>query len=305
MGSSLGAFSDLSANALNSAVGNIEHAYLVVFDTGANRPIKTAEAAKLAAKKPPVEIDLSSMVDLEALAEQVKVYAQYASAIVAVLSKLFQKATIDDLSKAAKDIQIKRIKVQFNPKTVQVNALGSKLAFVSGAAAEKGKEGNSSSYGYSEVPPRITVNIPIIIDEEDNTSAFASDTVNFGNLSNVGQNLLDMFTNTKCTVKEETEAILSLLRNPNTRTVGFYWGSKMSYIGSILSAQATYTMFHRNGDPCRAVINLQILTVEKSSAAGFRRQWEDKYSVFEKADKTSLSKWGEGANLGNVLNLPF
>lgn len=300
----MGVFSDLAANAIGSAVGAVEHAYLVVFDTGNMRPVKTVEAQKLDAKKPLIEVpDLP--VDLTALREQLTVYAQYASAMAAVLADLFPHAAIDDLKKAEKYVGIKRVKVQFNPTQVQVNALGSKLAFVSGATSSNDKKSDKSSYGYSEVPPRITVNIPIIIDEEENTRAFASDTVNVANMSNVGQTLLNAFTGTKCTVKEETEAILSLLRNSSTRTVGFYWGSKMSYVGSIISAQATYTMFHRNGDPCRAKINLQILTVEQSSSAGFKKQWDDKYNAFSKADKTSLSAWGESANLGNVINLPF
>ena len=80
----------------------------------------------------------------------------------------------------------------------------------------------------------------------------------------------------------------------------------MSYVGSLISAQATYTMFHRNGDPCRARINLRILTVERSIPAGFRNQWINKCHRFRDMDRTSvLSQWGENANAGSFFNLPF
>ena len=298
------AFTDLMGNAVGSAIGNIEHAYLVVFDTGAVRPIKTKESEKLNSKKSLVP-DITGLIDTAALAEKLGVMAQYATALASLLNALFPGMAIDEAKKAAKQVAVKRIKVQFNPQQIQVNAVGSKLALISDLTAKKKEEGKSESYGYQEVPPRITVSIPIIIDEEENTNAFASDSVNLLNASNLAQNFANLLAGSKCKVKEETEAILSLLRNNSTRTVGFYWGSKMSYVGSLISAQATYTMFHRNGDPCRARINLQILTVERSISAGFRNQWVDKYNTLKEMDKTTLSKWGEGANLGNIINLPF
>ena len=119
------------------------------------------------------------------------------------------------------------------------------------------------------------------------------------------QVFINFFTDSKCKVQEETEAILSLLRNSHTRYIGFFWGTKMCYIGSIISAQATYTMFHRDGSPCRSRINLQILTVENSIPAGFRNQWVDKYMAFRETDKNRLVRWGENGIAGNFVNIPF
>ena len=297
------AFTDLLGNAAGSAVGNIEHAYLVVFDTGMSRPIKTEEANKLDSKKPWIEVP--DLIDTSAIMEKLAVIAAYANSLAAMLSALFPQDAVDKADDAADNVAVKRVRVQFNPNRIQVNAVGSKMALISDLTAEKKKEGQTDNYGYQEVPPRITVSIPIIIDEEENTNAFASDSVNLLNTSNLAQNVLDLFSGSKCKVREETEAILSLLRNNSTRTVGFYWGSKMSYVGSLISAQATYTMFHRDGTPCRAEINLQILTVERSIPAGFRNQWITKYNAFKDGDKNSLAKWGEGANAGNFINLPF
>ncbi|WP_028234522.1 CIS tube protein [Pseudobutyrivibrio sp. MD2005] len=299
------AFTDLAGNALGSAVGNIEHGYLVVFDTGMVNPIKKEEAERLEANRPMVPINLAGLVDLTKLAEQLAAVTVYAQELAALMSALFPGLTIDEVKNKAKGVQVKKLKVQFNPSQVQINAIGSKLAYIQDTTAEKNKEGKTESAGYQQVPPRISVSIPIIIDEEDNTSAFASDSANILNASNVAQNLLNWGSGSKCQVKEETEAILSLLRNSFTRTVGFFWGSKMSYVGSLISAQATYTMFHRNGDPCRARINLQILTVERSISAGFRNQWINKYNKFRDMDRTVLSQWGENANAGNFFNLPF
>lgn len=298
------AFTDLAGNAFGSAIGNIEHGYLVVYDTGMVNPIKTEEAEKLAANKPLIP-NLAGLIDLTKLAEQLAAVALYAKELASLISALFPGMAIDQAKNAAKQVQVKKVKVQFNPSQIQINAIGSMLAYIQDTTAQKKKEGKTESVGYQEVPPRITVSIPIIIDEEDNTSAFASDSANLLNASNLAQNFLNLATGSKCKVKEETEAILSLLRNNSTRTVGFFWGSKMSYIGSLISAQATYTMFHRDGSPCRAKINLQILTVERSIPAGFRNQWIDKYNAFRDMDKTRLSQWGEGANLGNFFNMPF
>lgn len=303
MGSSLGAFSDLSANILNSSVGNIEHAYLVVFDTGRSKPIATEEAEKLDSKKSMFE--LPDLIDTAAIAEKLAVTVAYANTLKSMLSAIFPQKAIDEANKAGNEVAVKRLKVQFNPNHIRVDASGSKMGLKPDVTAKKKEEGSNDSYGYQTFPPRITVTIPIIIDEEENTEAFASDSVNLFNATNVAQSLKNYFSGSKCRVQEETEAILSLLRNNSTRTVGFYWGSKMSYVGALTSADANYTMFHRDGSPCRAVINLQILTVEKSIDAGFANQWVDKYNNFKEADKNSLAKWGEGANLGNILNLPF
>lgn len=300
------AFTDLTSNAFNSAVGNIEHAYLCVYDTGTRREIKRQEAIRLNAKKPmfnvPVPIDIYKLAEM--LAAQLGYTMQEALGAASILNDLFPGEAVDKVE-AAKYSSVKRVKVQFNPTQVQINAVGNKLGLISDLTADEKKEGKTDKYGYDELPPRVTVSIPIMIDEEDNASAFASDSVNIFNASNLAQNALSLFTSNKCKVQLETEAILSLLRNPHTRYVGFFWGTKMYYIGSIISAQATYTMFHRDGSPCRARINIQILTVEKSVPAGFRRQWMDKYMVLRNMDKNRLAKWGEGGNVGNFVNMPF
>ncbi|SFN83590.1 hypothetical protein SAMN05216351_101320 [Pseudobutyrivibrio sp. JW11] len=291
---------------LAGAVGNIEHAYLCVYDTGVRRDIQEEEAERLDAKKPLLKIELP--VDVAAVAEQLNAKLQYgmqtAKAAACLLDALFPLNAVDRV-KAAEGVAVKRIKVQFNPTQVRVNAVGSKLGLISDLTASKKEEGKSDNYGYQEIPPRITVNIPIFIDEEDNTSAFSSDSVNVLNASNLAQNALNFFTDSKCKVQEETEAILSLLRNSHTRYIGFFWGTKMCYIGSIISAQATYTMFHRDGSPCRSRINLQILTVENSIPAGFRNQWVDKYMAFRETDKNRLVRWGENGIAGNFVNIPF
>ena len=67
------AFTDLLGNAAGSAVGNIEHAYLVVFDTGMSRPIKTEEANKLDSKKPLIE--MPDLIDTSAIVEKLAVVA--------------------------------------------------------------------------------------------------------------------------------------------------------------------------------------------------------------------------------------
>jgi len=297
------AFTDLAGNAFGSAIGNIEHAYLVVFDTGRSRPIGTEEANRLDAKKSMFE--MPELLDVDSIAEKFAVVAEYANSLQSILSAIYPEEAVDAANRAGNDVAVKKIRVQFNPSHVQVNAVGSKMALISDLTVEKKKEGQNDNYGYQEVPPRITVSIPIIIDEEENTNAFAADSVNLLNTTNIAQNIFNAAAHSKCKVQQETEAILSLLRNNYTRTVGFYWGSKMSYVGSLISAQATYTMFHRDGTPCRAIINLQIITVERSIAAGFRNQWIDKYNEFKEIDKNRLAKWGERANLGNFINLPF
>ena len=153
------AFGDLVGGAFGSAVGNVEHAYLVVFDTGRSRPIKTEEANKLDANKP--MIDIPDLIDTSAIMEKLAVIAAYANSLAAMLSALFPQDAVDKANDAASEVAVKKVRVQFNPNHIQVNAIGSKMAVMSDLTVERKKEGQTDSYGYQEVPPRITVSIPI------------------------------------------------------------------------------------------------------------------------------------------------
>ena len=53
------------------------------------------------------------------------------------MSALFPGLTVDQVKNKAKGVQVKKLKVQFNPSQVQINAIGSKLAYIQDTTAEK------------------------------------------------------------------------------------------------------------------------------------------------------------------------
>lgn len=82
----------------------------------------------------------------------------------------------------------------------------------------------------------------------------------------------------KQSVKEDVEGLLSAIRNPLYKEVCFHWG-RLKFPGELTSVSAEYVMFHPDGRPCRAYIDLSI---KNKREAGGKPLWEKEYQALLK-----------------------
>lgn len=179
----------------------------------------------------------------------------------------------------------KRIKVQFNPSEIMIEGQGGGLTQVSnfGAKTEKGSE-NQKALSYSKVQPRVSVNIPLVFDRENNTDCFSKLDLNLS-LTNIAKTAASVIKNEEYTVQPQVEGFLAALYMEKTREVDFSWGT-MSYTGILNQINVQYTMFSPSGNPVRAVVSISLLCVDPSISGGDRGDWGEKFkTAFDNIDK--------------------
>ncbi len=82
----------------------------------------------------------------------------------------------------------------------------------------------------------------------------------------------------KQSVKEDVEGILSAVRNPLYKEVCFHWG-RLKFPGELISVSAEYVMFHSDGRPSRAYMDL---SVKNRGEAKGKPMWEKEYQALLK-----------------------
>lgn len=137
------------------------------------------------------------------------------------------KSALSGISSArtAKLSESKKLKVQFNPASLDISAGGSSVKTRKGITKKKEKL-------ITEInkPPKMDLSVKLIFDR----------TVYFDS-----------------SVMPEVEGFLAILKNPYTRQIRFYWGD-LYYAGRLTSVNADYTMFNAFGIPVRADVTLRM-----------------------------------------------
>ena len=68
---------------------------------------------------------------------------------------------------------------------------------------------------------------------------------------------------------------MSLLTQPVTRKVIFYW-AKMCFQGELVSVSSRYTMFNKDGNPIRGMVDL---TIRQGEESGFDvAYWDEAFT---------------------------
>lgn len=99
-------------------------------------------------------------------------------------------------------------------------------------------------------------------------------------------------------VQPEVEALLSALRDQFTRTVSFRWAD-FTFIGSVETVRATYTMFSPSGRPIRAKVMLRIThEMDPKMLQSFTASRD---LLFGDNNVGNLTQWNQ--NWQNLLNL--
>ncbi len=105
-------------------------------------------------------------------------------------------------------------------------------------------------------------------------------------------------------VRKQVEGFVALLSTTYTRDVIFYYG-KMCFHGEITSANATYKMFNKNGDPIYAEVAIKIRQSNENPYD--QERWRVSYDALFKEDESDIAKsgWDKVKGVGSKISDAF
>ena len=223
----------IGEQALSSLTGNIETAVLVIHDY--------REQAKQ---------QVSQFGSGDAVQDNLNVMSS--------LGQLRAEATQAALSAGSvpsyEGSQDRILKVQFNPAQLTLN---------SAVKPQNKKDGTSeNSRTIANWDPQMTMTTTLYFDDMDTYDAFMWEkftaTLSVQGISNIAKGAAEgMGISRVHSVQDRVEALVAALRNPYTRTISFRWAD-FSFIGTLNTVRASYTMFSTSGRPIRAAVQLRL-----------------------------------------------
>ena len=201
----------------------------------------------------------------------------------------------------------RQYEVMFNPSDITIGGYGGGKFPTTVFEDSPKKHTDLRSSSLLSSTARIVFSCKLIFDRTKPSQAFYSDRYTF-NATRLGREVgavikqYGMKQDTGSSVQQEVEAFIAALRDPCTRMISFNWGD-MCYEGILNQANADYTMFNINGQPCRGTVNLSILCADdkvyKHSSDLFSQKY-DKYWSSSVTDPKSTIKKGAAALNGEV-----
>lgn len=274
---------DTAKSAGNDIIGNIETAYLIVYDYR-EAAQKAAGAGAEAAQQ------FTSMIANRAGGTSLSARTQ---ALIATQAARLSNSAQAQAMQGAEAIE-RKLKVQFNPSEIQVystsypqqqaNAMGSKTQSVSNAV-NKGRMEMTVQLYFDDV------NLADSFMWEKFTSGISTQTVN--NLATG----VDKAHGKVWSVQPQVEGLISALRNPHTRSVAFHWADFV-FTGQVVAVMAQYTMFSTSGRPVRAQVVLRLR--HEMNDARLSAWYKDFDTAFGKNSVNKLA--GVGQKIGNLVN---
>ena len=175
--------------------------------------------------------------------------------------------------------------VQYNPSSLRMNSVGGKLRQYKSMGND-----TMNSVQNTDKATSAYLTVQLVFEDINVNDAFGKTTFSDGGLST--SNALDMAASIKknlqsngYSVRKQVEGIIALLMIKRTRQVIFVWNN-MFFHGELISVNANYTMFNKQGHPIRAVVEMQIQ--QNNNNATFKSDlayWND---VFDEAFDSSL-----------------
>lgn len=195
------------------------------------------------------------------------------------------------------------LEVQYNPNSIHIDTQAGKQVQYSGGSL--GNASNNQLIQYIQ-PVLSTMSFQLVFDDMNPEDAFMMENtaLTVGNLISETGNLVRK-ARSAYSVQNQMDGLMSLLTQDVTRQVIFYW-AKMCFQGELISVNNRYTMFNKDGNPIRGVVDLSICQDEsKSSYDGI--YWEEAFTrAFGDALEDAVTgKAGKAAKAvqNNILNI--
>ena len=283
----------VGSNLLASVTGNPVEAVITIIDRRTLTETQVKKATTVRTSNGPDTQVAQAVEDIQ---------TAIADAVVSTLGEL----PTSEFNPNAMGTVKKSMKVQFNPSTITIQAIGGGKSQVTNYAGDTSDKGTGAkSVSYTTLQPRITVTIPLIFDAENNADAFLQDKLIMSPTSimkNLATAAATLFGGAEFSVQKQVEGLMAVLRNEYTRAITFTW-SDMSYSGIINGVNAQYTMFSPTGKPIRAVVNLTILCADTTIKQGDMGQWADRYNSCFLNPTNIIKNAKAGQQVSSILNI--
>ena len=212
--------------ALTSATGNINKAYLlvrkeVILENNKNgKEVGLSAISGITALNASLQNNLSNVTDMR----------EKASSLIGIDSSI---------ANSANEKGYLPIKVQYNPASITF----------SGLKGHQGMDGHDGAYMEFNRPVETTMSMELIFDTMDIQKSFM--------LSQTGKDIARGLLRENASVRPIVELLIAATVFTSTRWIGFAW-NKTLFWGELVSVNATYTMFDKEGEPVRAKVGIRI-----------------------------------------------
>ena len=166
--------------------------------------------------------------------------------------------------------------VQYNPSSIRLQSQGGKLK----KYTAMGEETNNAFHSIDKAAAT-TMTVQLYFDDINVADAFPATALAEPNANVSGG--LEMATATAVniaggySIKKKVDGLISLLLHKRTREVIFVWND-LFFHGNIISVSANYSMFNHNGNPIKAVVDLQIRQ-NNNTFKSEQKYWEDAFEL--------------------------
>lgn len=278
----------LVQNLTSSITGNIPKAILCVRQMMGNDSLDTAKAADSLQKK--------------LLAGTRKTLEQGAGDRI-LASQTFGSLTKGNVMTGSGYLAME---VQYNPSSIHMETLAGRQVDYSG--------GNLGGKSVNQIvqtthPVSTTMSFQLIFDDMNPFDAFMLENLaptTVGNIVSAAGSGVRKKAEGGYSVQAQVDGLMALLTQVETRQVIFFW-AEMCFRGELTSVSTRYTMFNRDGNPIRGVVELTIRQGNEKEFGYDTTYWDQAFSkAFGEAAKdevrgmaSTFSKWTNN----NFLNL--
>ncbi len=165
------------------------------------------------------------------------------------------------------------LEVQYNPSSISMSTQAGKQVQYSGGSLG---QGGANQITQIVQPVSTTMSFQLVFDDMNPQDAFVLE-----NMAPTAGNLVSGTADAArkvrgaYSVQAQMDGLMSLLTQPVTRKVIFYW-AKMCFQGELVSVSSRYTMFNKDGNPIRGMVDL---TIRQGEESGFDvAYWDEAFT---------------------------
>ncbi len=193
------------------------------------------------------------------------------------------------------------LEVQFNPSDIVVSGMGGGRSLQQNFT-DKDKDGGNK---YTSMPVYATMSVKLIFDSMDRKDAFYADKM-LSSYTELGRSAVKLAKNIFSSgegdggVQGKVEGFIGAIRSNGSCPIRFYWGKYVCYEGILQSVSGQYTMFDMYGRPIRAAVTITIVLMDENRKKGPGgdsgvEAWREKYY------EAAFGKAGAAGSLGYSL----
>lgn len=197
------------------------------------------------------------------------------------------------------------MEVQYNPSSIHMETQAGQVEYLGGNLGGK----SDNQIVQDTQPVSTTMRFQLIFDDMNPFDAFMLENLvptTVGNTVSLIGSGVRKKENEHYSVQDQVEGLMALLTQVETRQVIFFW-AKMCFRGELTGVNARYTMFNKDGNPIRGVVDLTIRQGDEEELAYDTKYWDQAFTETfgQAAENTKRGMAGAFSKVtnNNFLNL--